>query len=159
MKNTRIVLLLVTAFAIQGAAFAQKKGTFFKDDNPVCELWQYAAPEAASEEEAMELAETPPGAPILGDQPQAFFFLIPGGSEQSMMAPFYDPEMGFGCPSYFQASYDAQFIYCKIGESCMHDLPESEKFVAVAYSYDAGKQILTLTVNGKSYPYTKWSGE
>ena len=162
MRTKTLLLLLPCLIAF--AANAQKKGKFFKDSDPVCNLWQletaavvYTDEEAYTDEESYEDEESGPDKPpLFAEMGQQFFFLLPDGSEESMMAIFHDPEMGFACPTYFQASYDKDYIYCKIGESCALDVPESEKFVAVKYSYDAKTDKLTLYVEDQAYVFIKW---
>lgn len=161
----KILLLLLPALLAFATANAQKKGKFFKESDPVCNLWQlevapieYNDEEDYSDEEAYADEESGWDGPLLfAGMGQQFFFLIPDGSEKSMMAIFYDEEMGgFACPTYFQASYDKDYIYCKIGESCALDIPESEKFVALKYAYDAVTDKLTLFVDDKPYVFVKW---
>lgn len=96
------------------------------------------------------------GAPI-ADMNQQFFFLIPDGSEGSMMAPFEMEDMGFACPSYFTVSIDDKFLYLDIHEPCAVDLPEEERFVKVKYNVNKDQTELTLIVDGKKYVYKEWS--
>lgn len=160
-KSSNILLVLFISLSIQG--IAQKKGTFFKADNPICQLWEYQVPEISnSEEEEMtdekyeKIMALQQGPKLFAGLNQTIFFLLADGSQESIMAAFEDREIGFACPTYFQASYDSKFIYCKVGESCALDVPESEKFIAISYTYDATTNQLTLIVDGVSFLFVPW---
>ena len=140
MKHFTLLALLFVATT----AFSQKDGKYLADDDPVNNLWEYVGDNHED------------SAPLMG-MGQQFFFLIGGGSENSLMAPFEMEGMGFACPTKFIASSDAKYIYVDIvGEPCEVDLPENERYFKVAYSINTAGTVLTLIVDGKKYDYKPW---
>ncbi|MFT5858464.1 MAG: hypothetical protein ACI865_000552 [Flavobacteriaceae bacterium] len=137
MKTVLALIILLTS----SMSFSQKDGKYLASGSPVDNLWEYAAGEG--------------GAEIVG-MDQQFFFLIPEGSEGSMMAPFEMEGMGFACPTYFSVSLDDTYLYLQIGEACEMDMPEEDKYVKVAYKLSADGKTLTLITNGQSFDYVEW---
>jgi len=149
-----VLFLLVTASV--STAQAQKKGAYFKETDPICRSWKYIVPpvadEAALTDEELALSEGAPFFEIMHE----LVMLMPGGGNESMVALFYDETMGYVCPSYFEASFDAKFIYFNFGETCIQDIPEQSKFLAVPYEYRAATNELLLQIDGVMYGFAPW---
>jgi hypothetical protein len=142
-QNTMNRLLLLCFLILSGVSIAQKDGKYFSDDDPVNYLWELVNSEAD-------------GAMMAGEA-QQFFFIIGGGSEKSMMAPFEMEGMGFACPTYFKASSDSKYIYIDIiGDPCALGLPMDQRYFKVAYSINTSGTILSLIVDGKKSDYKHW---
>jgi hypothetical protein len=136
-----ILLLVLLTFSITNG-FSQKKGKYLSESDPLGQLWEFNGdPEMA--------------APLLPEMPQQFVFLIPDGSTGSMLAAF-EMEGDFACPTYAIASSDVKMLYLDIQESCMEDLTDADKFVAVAYKMSKDGSQLELELNGVKYLYKLW---
>ena len=140
MKTTLITLLLLASIA----GLAQKNGQYLPSGHPADGLWEFDG----NKDNA---------APIVSDMAQQFFFLIPEGSENSMMAPFSMDGKGFACPTKFKVSVEGEYLYLEIGESCQVDLPEEEKYIQL--KYERIGDLLVLTIDGIEYPYREWGTE
>ena len=138
------VMVVLLGLAICFGTYAQKDGKYLPDGHPTDQLWEFDGNKDYA-------------APIVGDMAQQFFFLIPDGSEKSMMAPFEMEGMGFACPTYFTVSVDDDYLYLDVGESCQIDLPEEEKYIKLKYRVD-GKSLI-LTIDGMDYRYKEWRTE
>ncbi|MFK7787752.1 MAG: hypothetical protein AB8B56_21705 [Crocinitomicaceae bacterium] len=143
VRLTKFILFAAFSFALTFTSSAQKDGEYLTNDSPVNNLWESVDGEDG-------------GAPIL-ESSQQFFFLIPDGSDGSMMAPFEMEDLGFACPSYFTVSMDKKYLYLDIHESCELGLPEDELYVKIQYSINTDGTILTLIVDGENYNYKKWA--
>lgn len=140
MKATYYLLAFFLLICVHTRA--QKKGTYIAESDPLGNLWEFTGDPESS-------------APIFNDMTHQFIFLIPGGSEQSMIACF-EMEGDFACPSYCVASSDATNLYLEIGESCMLELSDEDKFVTLAYKLLKGGKQLELTVDHQKYVYKLW---
>lgn len=162
MSKSAFILITVSVI-LSTQTWAQKKGKYFEADNPICQLWNYQMPEiigngdeVLTDEEFEKMRALQDGPPLIKGLSQQIFFLIPNGSANSLMATFELPDVGFACPTYFEASYDDNFIYCQIIESCVLDLSKKEKFIAISYTFDSANNKLTLIVDGVSYLFVPW---
>jgi hypothetical protein len=139
---TRIAFIF--SLLISSSIIAQKDGAYLTSESPVNQLWEHVDGEGGAE---------------IADMDQQFFFLIPDGSSESMMAPFEMDGMGFACPTNFVISLDDTYLYLEIvGEPCEVDLPEEERYIKIQYEMSTDGKILMLIVDGKKTKYQEWQG-
>lgn len=140
MKNIPCLLVLFMLLGVQ--VHAQKKGKYLAENDPLANLWEFTGDPKSS-------------VPLINGIAHQFIFLIPEGSQQSMIAVF-EVEGNFACPSYCVASSDQSNLYLEIGESCMLELSDEAKFLTLGYKLIKGGKQVELTLDGEKYTYKLW---